>query len=341
MTLTKDLIDVTSKPFGTVFADKMAVTWFRDDAWQPIQIQEMAPMSFSPATHVFHYASSCFEGLKAHRWADGSVHFFRLNQHIERMQNSASMMCMPIPEADMLEQMIVQGVAACEGWVPEPPGSLYIRPTLIGTMPNIGAAATPSKEACLFVIFSPVGDYFSGGSRPLRILLEDTKMRTSPEMGMIKTGANYASALRLINEARENYNVDQVLFAPGNDVQETGAANFLLINDNEVVTKSLDATFLHGVTRSSLLELAYDLGYRVSERSITVEEVLDWAKTGEAALSGTAAVLAGIGTYIYQGKAYQVGSGQFGPNTQKLRDALLAIQRGELADTRGWTTPLR
>lgn len=340
MTLTKDEIDATTKPFGTVFADQMAVTWFRDGAWGPISIQEMAPMSFSPATHVFHYSSSCFEGMKAHRWEDGSIHFFRLDQHIKRMQNSAAMMCLPIPEADMLEQMIIRGVSACKDWVPEPPGSLYIRPTLIGTMPNIGAAATPTSEACLFVIFSPVGDYFAGGMRPLRILLEDTKMRTSPETGMVKTGGNYAAALKLINDAKKNFGVDQVLFAPGDDVQETGAANFLLINDTEVVTKSLDATFLHGVTRASVLELAENMGYKVSERKITVSELLEWIKTGEAVLTGTAAVLAGIGTFLYKGKVHQVGNGKLGPNTLKLRNALLAIQRGESADPHHWTLPL-
>jgi len=341
MTLTKDEIDATTKPFGTVFADQMAVTWYRGGAWEPIRIQEMAPMSFSPATHVFHYSSSCFEGLKAHRWEDGSIHFFRLDQHIKRMQNSAAMMCLPIPDADMLEQMIVRGVKACADYVPEPPGSLYIRPTLIGTIPNIGAAATPSEEACLFVIFSPVGDYFAGGMRPLRILLEDSKMRTSPETGMIKTGGNYAAALKQINDAKKNYGVDQVLFAPDNDVQETGAANFLLVNDDEVLTKSLDTSFLHGVTRASILELAESLGYRVSERKISVSELLEWIQTGEAVLTGTAAVLAGIGTFIYQGKVHTVGNGKLGPNTLKLRNALLAIQRGEAPDKFGWTMPVR
>lgn len=340
MTLTKDLTDATTKPFGTVFSEKMAVTRFQNGAWDPIEIQEMGPMSFSPATHVFHYSSTCFEGLKAHRWADGSIHFFRLGEHIKRLQNSAAMMCLPIPEADMLEQMIVQGVRASEAWCPEPPGSLYIRPTLIGTMPNIGAAATPSDEALLFVIFSPVGDYFSGGIRPLRILLEDSKMRTSPEMGMVKSGANYAASLRFIQEAKKNYGVDQVLFAPGDDVQETGAANFLLINDREILTKSLDSTFLHGVTRLSLLELAADLGYQVSERHITVDELREWIVDGEAALSGTAAILAGIGTFIHHGKAYTVGNGQVGPNTLRLREALQGIQRGTVEDRYGWTRPL-
>lgn len=340
MTVAKEMTDITSKPFGTVFADQMTLAHYRNGAWGPINLQEMGPLSFSPATHVFHYSSTCFEGLKAHRFQDGSIHFFRLDKHIKRMQNSAAMMCLPIPEADMLEQMIRQGVEANREWVPDTPGSLYVRPTLIGTMPNIGAAATPSNEAMLFVIFSPVGDYFSGGMRPLRILLEDTKMRTSPDTGMIKTGANYAASLRLIDEARKNYGVDQVLFAPGNDVQETGAANFLLINDKEIVTKSLDATFLHGVTRASLLELAADLGYQVSERHISVDEVLEWAKTGEAALSGTAAVLAGIGTFIYQGKAYQVGQGSLGPNTLKLREALVGIQSGKQTDRHGWMSSL-
>jgi len=340
MTLTKDLTYVKDKPFGTVFADQMTIAWYRNGAWSPVSLEAMAPLQLSPATHVFHYSSTCFEGLKAHRQIDGSVRFFRLEQHIKRMQNSAAMMCLPVPDEDLLREMIVIGARACRDWVPDSPGSLYIRPTLIGTMPNIGAASTPSSEACLFVIFSPVGDYFSGGARPLRILLEDQKMRTSPQTGMIKTGANYAAALRLIHQAKKEHGVDQVLFAPGDDVQETGATNFLLISDEEVVTKSLDSTFLHGVTRASLLELARHLGYRVSERHISVHDVLEWSKTGEAALSGTAAVLGGIGSFVYQGNNIPVGNGQLGPNSLRLRDALLEIQRGQREDVFSWTTPL-
>jgi branched-chain amino acid aminotransferase len=136
--------------------------------------------------------------------------------------------------------------------------------------------------------------------------------------------------------ARAKYQVDQVLFCPGGQVQETGAANFLLIRDGELLTRGLDSTFLHGVTRDSLLTLARDQGYNVSERVFDVDEMLEWVKSAEAALSGTAAVLAGVGTLIYRGVEYKVANGEVGPLTRALRAQLVAIQQGEAPDRHGW-----
>jgi len=153
---------------------------------------------------------------------------------------------------------------------------------------------------------------------------------------MVKTGGNYAAALGPTLSARAKYQVDQVLFCPGGEVQETGASNFVLIRDGELLTRSLDTTFLHGVTRDSLLTLGRDLGYKVSERIFDVKEMLEWVKTGEAALSGTAAVLAGVGTLIYRGADHRVGNGDVGPLTSALRAQLVAIQQGDAPDRHGW-----
>ena len=138
--------------------------------------------------------------------------------------------------------------------------------------------------------------------------------------------------------ARKRFQADQVLFAPGGQVQETGAANFLLLRDDQVLTRSLDSSFLHGVTRDSLLVLARDLGYKTEERVFDVAELLAWAKNVEAVLSGTAAVLSGIGTFIHADREITVGNGEIGPNTKKLRAALVAVQQGDAADKHGWLT---
>jgi branched-chain amino acid aminotransferase len=153
---------------------------------------------------------------------------------------------------------------------------------------------------------------------------------------VVKTGGNYAAALGPTLAARASHKVDQVLFCPDGEVQETGAANFLAIRDGHILTRSLDSTFLHGVTRDSLLEVAADLGYEIEERVFTIDELLEWAKTGEAALSGTAAVLSGIGTLVRGQEEHRVGSGAIGPNTQRLRAALVAIQQGTSPDRHGW-----
>jgi len=317
----------------------MAVAHYQGGRWSATDITPVAPIEISPAAHALHYASTCFEGFKAFRRADGSVHIFRMDRHIQRMRQSARHLVLPEPDPVQLAEMVRAVIKRCIDAVPEAPGALYLRPILFGTTANIGAAATPAAEASLIVLASPVWDYFAGGMKPLRILVDDENTRSAAQMGMVKTGGNYAAALGPTLKARAQYQVDQVLFCPGGQVQETGAANFLLIREGKVLTRSLDSTFLHGVTRDSLLTLARDLGYEVSERVFDVREMLDWVHTGEAALSGTAAVLAGVGTLIHRGVEHRVGSGEVGPLTRALRARLLAIQQGEAPDPHGWLTP--
>ena len=324
--------------FGTVLAPTMVVSKYRDGKWTPMDARPVGPLDIHPAAHVLHYASTCFEGFKAYRWADGSVNVFRMDRHIERLRQSARALVLPEPDAAQLSQMIRATIEQNRKEVPEAPGALYMRPLLFGTTPNIGAAATPADEATLVVLASPVWDYFAGGMKPLRIYVEDVNSRTASQTGRVKTGGNYAAALGPTLEARKQFKADQVLFAPGGEVQETGAANFLLIKKGKILTRSLDSTFLHGVTRDSLLTMARDDGYAVDERVFNVSEMLEWSKTGEAALSGTAAVLAGVGVLIHRGKEYQLSGGEVGPTTQELRQKLVAIQRGEIADKHGWIT---
>ncbi len=328
-----------NKPaFGTVLASHMAVVTYRDGRWGEPQVKPVAPLELSPAAHVLHYASTCFEGFKAFRHADGSVHVFRMQRHIERMRQSARQLVLPEPDAKQLADMVLSVIDRCRDAVPEAPGALYLRPLLIGTTANIGAAATPAADATLLVLASPVWDYFAGGMKPLRILVDDQNTRSTAQMGVVKTGGNYAAALGPTLAARAKFQVDQVLFCPGGEVQETGAANFLLLREGALLTRSLDGTFLHGVTRDSLLVLARAAGYAVTERVFDVAEMLEWVRSGEAALSGTAAVLAGVGTLVYRGAEHRVGGGDVGPVTRALRSQLVAIQQGTSPDQHGWLT---
>jgi len=322
--------------FGSVLAETMAVATFRDGKWSKQELRKVGPIEMSPAAHVLHYSSTCFEGFKAYRWADGSVNLFRMDRHVERMLQSARALLLPEPDPVQLTEMITAVVDRCRAEVPEAPGALYLRPVLFGTTPNIGAAASPPGEATLIVLASPVWDYFAGGMKPLRIYVEDAATRCASHLGSVKTGGNYAAAMGPTAAAKKKYGVDQVLFCPGGQVQETGAANFLLVRDGKILTRSLDTTFLHGVTRDSLLTMARGLGYEVEERIFDVAEMLAWVKDGEAALSGTAAVLAGVGTLVHRGQEHAVGGGDVGPQTRKLRAALVSIQQGETKDTRGW-----
>ena len=326
--------------FGSVFMPKMALATFENNQWSDAKIVASDSIQLHPGAHVLHYSSTCFEGLKAFRHADGSVHVFRMDQNIKRLAQSSRLLSLPAIDEAQVSKMIVDAVAEFAADVPEPPGSMYIRPTHIGTEAAVGKAAAPTATSMLYVLLSPVGDYFTGGAKALRILLDETGMRCAPHMGMIKSGGNYASALGPMMKAKAEVQADQILFCPKGDVQETGAANFLLIDGNEIITKGLDSSFLHGVTRSSILTLAADLGMTVSERDLTVAELLERAAKPEveAVLSGTAAVLTSVGTFIHNDKEYKVGTGEPGPIAQKLRQALNDIQWGKAEDKHNWLT---
>ena len=329
-----------AKAFGTEFMPEMVISWYKDNQWSAPVFVPSDSLPLHPASHVLHYSSTCFEGLKAFRQKDGSVKIFRMDQNLKRFAQSAKLISLPAIDEAVTGKMILDIAAKYRDQVPDAPGSMYIRPTHIGTEASIGKAAGASTESCQFVLLSPVGEYFSSEAAALRVLLDEEGMRCAPHMGMIKSGGNYASALNPIMQARAKYNADQILFAPGGFVQETGAANFLLIDGNEIITKALDATFLHGVTRDAILTLARDNGMTVSERELSIDEVLERAKNPdcEAALSGTAAVLAPVGTFIHKEQEHAVGTGSLGPITTKLRGQLNSIQWGEAEDIHGWLT---
>lgn len=336
-----DKPDPFTAPFGTLFGDHMAVSTYVDGVYDyPGSAVPLAPFSMHPAAHVLHYASECFEGLKAHRQVDGSVAIFRMEDSVQRMLSSIAKLRATPPTAELLSQLIIDATTANASFTPDAPGSLYIRPTFIGTAANIGAAATPSSEAMLYVINSPVGDYFAGGVRPLSIYIESDIPRTTPQFGSVKSGANYVMALGPTLDAKRDHVADQVLFANSDDITETGASNFFLCDEERVITRNLDDSFLHGITRKSIIQIAQDLGMEVEERSISVEELKAWSEHGEMFLSGTAAVIAPVGKVITHGEHIEVGDGQPGATTLKLREALTDIQTGKTEDKHGWLTPL-
>lgn len=325
--------------FGTRFFKEMTVTRFENGAWSETAFVPSDKLELHPATHALHYASTCFEGLKAFKNDAGEIFVFRLDDHIKRLQNSARALYLPVPETEQARAMILDLLKKYRDDVPVFPGVAYIRPTLIGLDPSIGRAAAPSESALFYILISPVGDYFTPGS-PMRVYLNTHDLRCAPHFGQVKSGGNYASALSLVMDAAKKYQAQQVIFAPNGDVQETAATNCLLIDDNTVITKGLTPAFLPGITRDSLLKLAKHMGYEVIERDIDAEELLAWAQKGEVALSGTAAVLMPVTEIVYANETHAVHGGATAPNSQKLRKALNDIQCGKAEDVFGWVTKL-
>ena len=319
--------------FGSVFHAQMPVLAYREGKWQAAEWQSSQDLTLAPGAHALHYGSECFEGLKAFRQADGKIVLFRPTANIARMQQSADILHLPRPETQAYLDALVELVKRAADEIPDAPAALYLRPTLIGTDPVIGKAGSPSETALLYILASPVGDYFKVGS-PVKILVETEHIRCAPHMGRVKCGGNYASAMHWVLKAKAEYGANQVLFCPNGDVQETGASNFILINDDEIITKPLTDEFLHGVTRDSVLTVAKDLGYTVSERNFTVNELKAAVENGaEAILTGTAAVISPVTSFVIDGKEIEVKSQERG---YAIRKAITDIQYGLAEDKHGW-----
>lgn len=326
--------------FGSVFIPKMALATFENNQWTEAEIVDSDSIQLHPGAHVLHYSSTCFEGLKAFKHQDGSVHIFRMDQNIARLAQSSRLLSLPNINEKQVSKMIIDIVTRYASDVPDAPGAMYIRPTHIGTEAAIGKASSPTVSSMLYVLLSPVGDYFANGARALTLLLDEDGQRCAPHMGMVKSGGNYASALTPTLKAKKESHADQVLFCPNGYITESAAANFLLIDGNEIITKGLDSSFLHGVTRSSILTIAADMGMKVSERELSIVELLERSEkhNTEAILSGTAAVVTSVGSLIHKGCSFKIGSGEIGPVATELRQRLNDIQWGKAQDKHNWLT---
>lgn len=332
--LTKPIEEIPAV-FGTVFAPEMPIAYFRNQKWETTKWQASDSLTLHPASHALHYSSEIFEGMKAFRHQDGSVHIFRLDDGVNRMIKSAAAIYLPLPDFDQTRQMIIDAVAKAHFYVPDNRGSLYIRPTLIGITPNIGSATQPSQDALMYILLSPVGDYLKQGDK-LKVLVETKNLRCAPHMGSVKSGGNYASALHWAKQAFDKYGAKQVLFCPDDDVQETGASNFILIDGNTLITKPLTSEFLHGITRKTVLRIAKDNGYQIDERNFTVSELKQKIINGaEAILTGTAAVISPISSFVIDDEEFLVKDNQ---KSLQIRKLITDIQYGNCLDKHNWLT---
>ena len=338
--ITKDL------GFGCHFTDHMFIMdYSREKGWYDARIVPYGDISLSPAATVFHYGAEIFEGLKAYRRADGEVQLFRPIENIRRMNNSAERIRLPqMAEEDMLEALLTL-VRLEKEWVPYGEGeSLYLRPFLFGNDDKLGVHAI--QNARFMIIASPSGSYYAEGINPVKIMIEKDDVRAvRGGTGYAKCGGNYAAANRA-GENAENKGYTQVLWLDGVErkyVEEVGAMNVMFKINGEIVTPALTGSILPGITRKSCIELLKNEGYNVSERLISIDELIEAAENGkleEAWGCGTAAVVSPIGELYYNGKSYTVNNYQIGEITQNLYNKLTGIQWGKLEDTYNWTVKI-
>jgi branched-chain amino acid aminotransferase len=328
--------------FGHTFTDRMfLMEYAAGRGWHSPRIQPYGPFTLDPAALVFHYAQEIFEGLKAFRRPDGSIALFRPQDNIARFNLSARRLCMPEVDEAFFLKALKELIRLEADWVPRSEGtSLYIRPTMIATQPVLGVK--PSDEYYCYIILSPVGPYYQGGFKPVRIWITDHYVRSAPGgMGAAKTGGNYAASLLAAREAAQK-GFDQVLWLDAvhrKYVEEVGSMNICFVYDGKIVTSPLQGTILDGITRRSILTLAREMGIIIEERALSVEEIIQGAESGrlsEAFGTGTAAVVSPVGQFTYREHTVSLDHGRPGPLTLKLFGALTGIQYGRLPDPHGW-----
>ena len=329
--------------FGKVFTDHMLIVdWTEELGWQDARIVPFGRISLHPSSTVLHYGAEVFEGLKAYRRADGSVQLFRPMENVKRMNRSAERLSLPeMDEKDMLK-LITAFVKMEERWVPKSFGtSLYLRPFLFGNDESLGVHAV--KSATFMLIASPSGSYYAEGINPVGIMIEDEDVRTvRGGTGYAKCGGNYAASTRAGERAAKR-GYSQVLWLDGVErkyIEEVGAMNVMFKIDGEIVTPMLTGSILPGITRKSCIEVLKSQGYQVSERLLSVDELLKALEEGkleEAWGCGTAAVVSPIGKLAFGEKEFVVNGGKIGAVTQKLYDILTGIQWGKVEDSFNWT----
>jgi branched-chain amino acid aminotransferase len=323
--------------FGTVFTDHTVdICWSARGGWHRPRVQPYGPILLDPAAAVLHYGQEIFEGIKAYRHADGSIHTFRPDRNAERLQRSARRMALPELPTEYFIQSLRELIAVDGAWVPSGADqSLYLRPFEFAKEAFLGVR--PAQKVAYYLIASPAGSYFKGGVKPVRIWLSEQYARAGKGgTGAAKTGGNYASSLLPQAEAYDK-GCDQVVFLDQDgNVEELGGMNVVFVyKDGRIVTPQSDS-ILEGITRDSILQLAADRGHDVQQRPVSLQEWRDGVASGdivEVFACGTAAVVTPIGALVAEGFEDVQPTGEL---ALSLREELTDIQYGRREDKHGW-----
>ncbi|KAL9172192.1 hypothetical protein ABFS82_03G028900 [Erythranthe guttata] len=334
-------IDWNNLGFGLMETDYMYTIKCggKDDDFKAGKLIRYGNIELSPCAGVLNYGQGLFEGIKAYRREGGGVFLFRPQENAIRMQKGAQRMCMPSPSTAQFVDAVKQTALANKRWQIPPPGkgSLYIRPLLFGSGPVLGLA--PASEYTFLVYASPVGNYFKEGTAPLNLYVEDEFHRaTRGGAGGVKSITNYAPVLKAISRARDRGFSDVLYLDSVNkrNIEEVSSCNIFMLKGNVLSTPEINGSILEGITRKSIMDIATNLVYRVEERSITIEDVMD---ADEVFCTGTAVGVAPVGSITYKGNrvAYKTSTPLV---SKKLYSRLVDIQTGVVEDDKGWVVEI-
>jgi branched-chain amino acid aminotransferase len=346
---TRDAL-VAEGGFGKYYTDHMVMCeWSEKDGWGEPHLMPYGPISLDPATAVFHYGQEIFEGMKAYRQPDGTVALFRPTANAQRFINSARRLALPEMPVELFMETVEALVAQDGGWVPSKVGeSLYIRPFMIAT--EVGLGVRPSNKATYILIATPAGAYFDP-SKAVSVWISTEYVRAvQGGTGEAKCGGNYAASL-VAQKAAAKEGCDQVVWIDAKErkwVEEMGGMNLYFVKgkgaDATVITPKLTGTLLPGITRDSILSVASDLGYKVDEVMLSVDDWRDGVTSGEITeifACGTAAVVSPVGQAKSAMGTWVTGDGQPGTITMQIRNHLLGIQHGTIADKHNWMSAVK
>jgi branched-chain amino acid aminotransferase len=331
-------VDFDSLQFGKTFSDHMFVVDYKDGAWQNPQVLPYGDMSLSPATSSLHYGQAIFEGMKAYKDENGDILLFRPQANLQRLNKSAERLCMPELPEELFMQGLEQLLRVDADWVPAKEGSsLYIRPLMFATDNFIGVR--PSLTYRFLIITGPVGKYYD---KPVKVAVEPNYVRSvEGGAGYAKAAGNYAAAL-LPSRKMQEKGYDQLIWTDAKEhkyVEESGTMNVMFVIDDVLVTPSLSTSILHGVTRDSVLQVAKDLGYKVEERKVAVDEVIAAQQAGkltEAFGTGTAAIISQIALIHHNGQDYELPPVETRKVSNQIGAKLDKIRTGQAPDTHNW-----
>ncbi len=330
-------IDWGNLPFGYFKTDYNVRCYWKNGEWGKLEISTSEYVNLHIAATCLHYGQEAFEGMKVFRGKDGKIRVFRWEENAKRMQTSADgIMMAKVPE-ELFFEALTTVVKMNKKYIP-PYGtgaSLYVRPLLIGSGPQVGVK--PAEEYMFMIFVGPVGPYFKEGFKPVNIQLVRDYDRAAPQgTGHIKVGGNYAASLRPADRAKKD-GFASVLFLDAKEnkyIDEAGPANFFGIKDNTYITPK-SQTILPSITNKSLVQIAKDLGMKIERRCVPIEELETFEEAGAC---GTAAIISPIGKVVDQqtGKVYKFTNDKAGPVSTKLYETLRGIQEGVLPDKHNW-----
>jgi len=304
---------------------------FADGKWDDGKIYDSYDITLSVAANCLHYGQALFEGLKAFHCKDGKVRIFRPDENGMRLNASARRLLMPEFPVDCFVKAVKTVVKANIDYIPPygTGGSLYIRPVMIGTSPQIGVGASSEYE--LIILVTPVGPYYKGGIKPVDAMISRDYDRAAPHgMGHVKAAGNYAASLLPSKLAKEAHCPVALFLDPATHqwVDEFGTSNFLAITNDGTYVTSQSSSILPSITNKSLMEIAAKMGIKTERRPVRVTELPEFA---EVAACGTAVVITPVGR-IFDGDQVYTYSQEIGPMLKKLYDEMTGIQYGERPD---------